>query len=641
MADIKVFLSYAHEDESVVKQLYQNLKNAKFRPWLDTEDILPGERWEVAIRRGIRESNYLLACLSNSSVTKRGYVQRELKRAIEVLEEFPEEEIFLIPVRLDDCPMPESLRSIQWVDLFQPDGFDRLFRALSSKEQPEVLSARPSAASGSSLPTELLPSERLKFVNREHELEEIRNPGGPEHVILDAPPGYGKSRLLEEVEHWYRTQQTDSWACARIELDLERYKGAPARALDEIARQIIGTSLASGQLDELIEKIADQKKHILLLFDGVEANLPVTNWLQKEVVSPLWNALGYTELLGRVVFAGRYLQRLEWRGYKVIKLTVLDEHIVRQAVFDELGHTALNPGIKDILAKEIAFLSGGHPGIVADILSHPPRGGWVLAVKDNHLKLAIQQVLFRDHAQPVIEDILSKTGDPDLGEALRILSTFRRFDLNTIQALQILASGKATGAATRQALEEFGVTTCVELLGPFVKLQDDPMDLLARLVGSGLVSPPTPTRRYYHDSIIRKLLLTQMLVEKGSNVYRGLNAVACAIYEAWADSERVDGGQLPFPVVGDLQIAFVVESFYHLLNYLDREQRARNEEKIASRAQWHIGRLRSSFGYDEAWLRRSLKDTVHQDEDVPNQVLELVGEDGAQRIFQKLSPDSA
>jgi formylglycine-generating enzyme required for sulfatase activity len=89
--------------------------------------------WDLEIRRAIRGSKFFLACLSKESIDKRGYVQKELKMALDVLDEMPEGKIYLIPVRLEACRVPERLRSRQWVDLFTPRGFEKLRRALDSE----------------------------------------------------------------------------------------------------------------------------------------------------------------------------------------------------------------------------------------------------------------------------------------------------------------------------------------------------------------------------------------------------------------------------------------------------------------------------------------------------------------------------
>ena len=68
--------------------------------------------------------------LSRSSVAKRGYVQREMKMALDAWQESPEGTIHTIPVRLDDCDVPESFRRYHYTNLFEPNGFDRIVRAI-------------------------------------------------------------------------------------------------------------------------------------------------------------------------------------------------------------------------------------------------------------------------------------------------------------------------------------------------------------------------------------------------------------------------------------------------------------------------------------------------------------------------------
>lgn len=128
-----VFISYAREDLRVVRKLYNDLKRAGANPWLDKESLLPGHRWKVEIKRAIRECRYFLAVLSSNSVSRRGYVHREVAEALQILDEFPESQIFMIPVRLDDCsPSHERLRDLQWVDMFPSwdDGVEKILRAI-------------------------------------------------------------------------------------------------------------------------------------------------------------------------------------------------------------------------------------------------------------------------------------------------------------------------------------------------------------------------------------------------------------------------------------------------------------------------------------------------------------------------------
>jgi hypothetical protein len=131
---VKVFISYAGEDRSIAQRLYNDLKGKGVSPWLDTEDLLLGQNRKTEISRAIKESSYFISLLSANSVTKRGYVQKELKIALDILDEFPVSEIFIIPARLDNCePIDEKLQAIHWVDLFPSyeTGLDKILRVLS------------------------------------------------------------------------------------------------------------------------------------------------------------------------------------------------------------------------------------------------------------------------------------------------------------------------------------------------------------------------------------------------------------------------------------------------------------------------------------------------------------------------------
>jgi hypothetical protein len=72
-----------------------------------------------------------LALLSSGSVGKKGFVQREIREALDVLAEYPDDEIYMIPVRLDDCrPSHDKLHELNWVDLFpdQEEGIRKILR---------------------------------------------------------------------------------------------------------------------------------------------------------------------------------------------------------------------------------------------------------------------------------------------------------------------------------------------------------------------------------------------------------------------------------------------------------------------------------------------------------------------------------
>ena len=98
--------------------------------WLDAESLVPGQKWQVEIPKAIRESDVVIVCLSERSVNKEGYIQKEIKFALDIADEKPEGTIFIIPARLEECKSSDRLSLYQWVDLFEDNGYQRLMRAL-------------------------------------------------------------------------------------------------------------------------------------------------------------------------------------------------------------------------------------------------------------------------------------------------------------------------------------------------------------------------------------------------------------------------------------------------------------------------------------------------------------------------------
>ncbi len=117
----RVFIAYVQEDSVLARKLYRDLTNRGFSPWLDRKKLLPGQNWPRAIESAIETSDFFIACFSRYSVSKRGVFQSELRYALECAARLPLDEIFVIPVRLDQCTIPQGVMShIQYVDLF-PD----------------------------------------------------------------------------------------------------------------------------------------------------------------------------------------------------------------------------------------------------------------------------------------------------------------------------------------------------------------------------------------------------------------------------------------------------------------------------------------------------------------------------------------
>jgi hypothetical protein len=135
LGGLRVFLCHASEDEPTVRHLYERLWADGFAPWMAEENLHPGQEWRVQIARAVRQSEAVLVCLSPHSVGKAGYLNKEITIALDVADEQPEDTIFLIPVRLEECYVPDRLSRWQWVNLFKARGYERLRRALQVRAE--------------------------------------------------------------------------------------------------------------------------------------------------------------------------------------------------------------------------------------------------------------------------------------------------------------------------------------------------------------------------------------------------------------------------------------------------------------------------------------------------------------------------
>lgn len=148
---LRVFLCHASEDRLRARRLYRGLRALGVRPWLDARDLLPGQEWRPAIELEIRKTDAIIVCLSRRTIEKTGFVQKEIRIAIEAAEERPSGSIFIIPVRFEACKVPGELTRFHYTDLFAPGGEAALAKALSHRAR-HIGAAPVKVSSGLRLP---------------------------------------------------------------------------------------------------------------------------------------------------------------------------------------------------------------------------------------------------------------------------------------------------------------------------------------------------------------------------------------------------------------------------------------------------------------------------------------------------------
>jgi len=128
--DTRIFVSYAREDQVPAEALVSFLRAAGFDVWFDKDNLYAGQDWKVVIEQEIARARLLIICLSQNSIDKTGFVQKEMRLALQQAELRPSSQVYIIPVNLDGCPVPAALERLHVLDLDVPDASHRLLEAI-------------------------------------------------------------------------------------------------------------------------------------------------------------------------------------------------------------------------------------------------------------------------------------------------------------------------------------------------------------------------------------------------------------------------------------------------------------------------------------------------------------------------------
>jgi hypothetical protein len=114
----QVFICHASEDKDYAASLYKTLADAGIKPWLDKQNLRGGDDWNRQIEKTIQEIDYFVLLQSRALADKQiGYVNREINSALDRKKEFRRGSRFIIPVKIEECPLLEDVHDLQTIDL--------------------------------------------------------------------------------------------------------------------------------------------------------------------------------------------------------------------------------------------------------------------------------------------------------------------------------------------------------------------------------------------------------------------------------------------------------------------------------------------------------------------------------------------
>lgn len=138
---LNVFISYAKENQTIAENYYSWLEKEGFAPWLDIKKLKVGQNWELEIDRALQKANVVMLLISSTSVSKRGFVQREVKDALDNLRYKRPEDIYIIPIKIEQCDVPDYISNkIQFIDNINNENFEHIKNSLLLAAEQQAIS---------------------------------------------------------------------------------------------------------------------------------------------------------------------------------------------------------------------------------------------------------------------------------------------------------------------------------------------------------------------------------------------------------------------------------------------------------------------------------------------------------------------
>jgi len=114
---MSVFISYSTKDKEFVDKLSLALLSKNIPVWRDIWQIDVGEYIDNSIKEAIQKSYYICLVISKNSLNSE-WVQKEIEIALS-RQSKENIENFIIPIIIDDCELPDVLKTIKGVNFAQ------------------------------------------------------------------------------------------------------------------------------------------------------------------------------------------------------------------------------------------------------------------------------------------------------------------------------------------------------------------------------------------------------------------------------------------------------------------------------------------------------------------------------------------
>jgi hypothetical protein len=294
-------------------------------------------------------------------------------------------------------------------------------------------------------------TKRLLFTNRADEIRLIMSSHAPSYYLVDAPVGYGKSTLLRALKGFFSEDEQTQWICVYLIVrEHDTIGGLAARLARELNLEAeldvtqdagqLGLSFAGAVRRECFA-IEPQGLVLLLDFEG-RPPIDLIDIMLKNFIPNIQKSLQTLTSFKtehnrfRVVLSGRYLAGKKEVKEAPIPLSVLELKPFNYRVIRDAAQRYLSDQDEDSIEQitaHIAYLTGGHPGLIEELLYLYDRE----ALPPEEFLSNLEDHIWDNILRPGIEKVRSNMQEAagELSNVIEQLSTFRYIDYEILRIL--------------------------------------------------------------------------------------------------------------------------------------------------------------------------------------------------------------
>ncbi len=659
----KIFLCYAKIDKEEVENLYNKLSEAGFDPWMDTKNILGGQNTSLAINGAIRHSDLFLACLTDNSVNNEGVFHSEIKDALDIQRQKLEGDIYIIPVLLENCNMPHSLRDIQSVNLFEEGGWIKLIKSIKSiqekirqiAEQQEkvkwvlVLSATVDQINKQKVEAIV---KHLRSLTNDTELTLLRIESGSVIIYLESSQkGFKKIVSLFEDGQISTIQNfivEDIVLQSKFNINISESKIIVNRIeqINEFKKQLDSIRSGNRFSNTIFEwygipgvgktaraqiSISELCGNMGIQFACIDFNTEINENANRYFYD---NSLLIADILKRICQSKKslgytvdtilhYVRNLSASNPVVIHFDTTEE--IKPTFFIWLEKNIISPLC--LTGKCLIIWTGRYPQqwkrfevrqrVVSGRLSSFSREATIRQVGQTDID--IYQVTF---GHPMGNEQLSKI----ITDLKRKKESFGEIDMinavnNSIidkYVMENIPSEINSAFRVMSIVRQFDVNMLRRILSQFVEhfvKTDNFLKVIRQFNETSLIEWHSVRRKgYIIDATIRQILAKHLQLNQQEK-YLAINELAAIIYEEWLSK------------VSENRSIYVVERLYHLANIAN--SRKKDQSQIAAKLQNELkGYLQKYYNKDESNVAFSAANRLYQELEEDKDIEKIIGEQG-------------